>query len=473
MASRPDRATGENRAIYSSILRQLCERGYDQIVDELALSALAEQLADPGLAIADVSVVTGLPVSDILSANLLAGRISSLRDYVKSLRYPYRLRNRFSASTAAEFLREPDRLERILSGRPVLASTVELHPSLGTCNYSCTMCLWSNKDDLTYASKDLTARGLLNTDDWLALLDELWRGGARNVVFSGGGEVLLNKAIGRIIEHAVALGFSVSMYTTGYLLDRAEPNVWRSIARMRQMRLSVHSPHEETYNQITGHPKRARALQRVVDNLKQLHTLRGESSGSSLRIGFGFVLQPLNYSEVLEMARYSAELGTDFLDIRKDEVDVTEALDPAAINEVRSQLTTIRQRAERGDYRSTNVDISDELVMLADNLVAPKVRSVECLAKYFRPTISPYGLVAPCDLKAEPRFANSAFNLGLVPIDSIGGVLENMNRTTIPDSCVACMPSSRTGNLVWSKLVRDASSGIDLSRILSHTLCGP
>lgn len=167
--------------------------------------------------------------------------------------YPHRLRYAFAVATLAEWTAEPARVHRLLAGLPVLAKTVEIHPSKGTCTYRCAMCLWSDKRTLTYATRDLAADGLL------------------------------------------------------------------------------------------------------------------------------------------------------------------------------------------------------------------RARTAECLAKYFRPTISPFGIVAPCDLKAEPRFADSRFNLGTIPRHRVLDVVDKMPGQFVPDACTQCMPSSRTGNAVYHKLLTDCRQGLDLS----------
>ena len=106
------------------------------------------------------------------------------------------------------------------------------------------------------------------------------------------------------------------------------------------------------------------------------------------------------------------------------------------------------------------VDLSDELVSLANGQAVGRRRTPACLAKYFRPTISPFGILAPCDLKAEPRFADSRFNLGLVSRQPVGELVAGLPSRVIPDRCAQCMPSSRTGNAVYGKLLADWRTGL-------------
>lgn len=118
----------------------------------------------------------------------------------------------------------------------------------------------------------------------------------------------------------------------------------------------------------------------------------------------------------------------------------------------------------RGEYGNTVVDMSDELVSIANGQKIQRRRVKECMAKYFRPTISPFGLVTPCDLKAEPRFAHGTFNLGGVRSDHLINVVDRFPDQFIPDTCSQCMPSSRTGNLVYTKLISDYKLGIELTQ---------
>jgi MoaA/NifB/PqqE/SkfB family radical SAM enzyme len=229
---------------------------------------------------------------------------------------------------------------------------------------------------------------------------------------------------------------------------------------MHQVRLSIHSPTETTYAQITDLPTELQALRRVSEHARRLLDLR-DQLGNPLRLGIGFVLMAVNHGEILAMVDFATELGVDFLDIRKDEVDVTAGLSANELTAVRRQLIEVRERARRGDYGALEVDLSDELVSLANDRPVARHRTQECLAKYARPTISPFGIVAPCDLKAEPRFATSQFNLTVMP-QPVDDMLDSLGRTFVPDACAQCMPSSRTTNAVYAKLLGDTREGLNL-----------
>lgn len=63
----------------------------------------------------------------------------------------------------------------------------------------------------------------------------------------------------------------------------------------------------------------------------------------------------------------------------------------------------------------------------------------------------------------EPRFADSAFNLGMVSRQSLGELVAALPERFVPDRCAQCMPSSRTGNGVYHKLVADLRDGVGLT----------
>jgi MoaA/NifB/PqqE/SkfB family radical SAM enzyme len=247
---------------------------------------------------------------------------------------------------------------------PLAPDTVEIHPSRGTCAYACAMCLWSDKDALTYSSRDLRADGLVTADQWIDVLHQLHDLGTRNLAVSGGGEALLNPDLPAILNTARRLGFAVTLYTTGFDLDAHHGALWEPIADLDKVRLSIHSPDPATYARIVRLPERVHALERVSDHLRTLLALR-DACGSRLRVGIGFVLQPGNHDQIEAMADYAADTGVDFLDLRKDEVDVTDDLTTPQLAEATAHLRRVRGRAQARGYGRLDVDLGDELVALA------------------------------------------------------------------------------------------------------------
>ncbi len=306
------------------------------------------------------------------------------------------------------------------------------------------------------------ADGLLDTDQWLRVLDELGDLGVTTLVVSGGGEALLNPNLSRLLARARERGLRRHVYTTGYSLARADQELWTELAHCNQVRFSIHAATEPLYSRVVGLPDRARALAKVADNLDALVALR-DALGTECRVGAGYVILPDNADGLEDMAAWAIAKSLDFLAFRKDEVDATDALSVDQRATVAVQVDRIRTASSEGKHGLTRVDFSDELIAWANGLTVGRSRTAECRVKFSRPTISPYGVVAPCDLKAEPRFADGAFNLGIVGQTQLREVFADMPQHFVPDTCAQCMPSSRVSNAVQTKFLEDPGFGFPLS----------
>jgi hypothetical protein len=157
-----------------------------------ACRAAVGHLANPTRPAVELSSAADATLEDCRAAYSLLRSDQAVGALTASLFYPHRLKYRLAVRTVAEWVAEPARLDRLLAGEPVLAKIVEIHPSRGTCNYRCAMCLWSDKTTLTYATRGLQAQGLLSTQQWLYTIEDLRARGVQTLVISGGGEALLN-----------------------------------------------------------------------------------------------------------------------------------------------------------------------------------------------------------------------------------------------------------------------------------------
>lgn len=447
---------------FSKELCQIINEIFETDLPESTIQVALTHLDSPSLSATELAKVSGTTLDEVKEAYRYLQKAPFMNTFVQSPFYPNKLLYEFAVSTVRSWIKDNSFIDRIIDGLPVYMKTIEIHPSKGTCNYSCVMCLWSDKEKFTYSKIGLSSGGLMSTDDWIRVLRDAKRNGVETIVFSGGGEVLLNSDISKILKEARLLGLGTHLYTTGFNLNITNEELWDEVMGLEKLRLSIHSPNEETYSKITGLPVSIRALSKVTEHIEYFHKLRHKLGQREPLIGIGFVIQPLNFNEIIDMAKFASELGVDFLNIRKDEVDVTDGWSEEQLLIIQEQLRIVRKNYVAGDYGHTEVDMSDELVCIANGQPITRQRGNECFAKYFRPTISPYGLVAPCDLKAEPRFANRSFNFGSVRSGSLGSIVEELPTKFIPDNCKQCMPSSRTGNAIFTKLINDIKNGIPL-----------
>lgn len=431
-------------------------------LDAAAARVVRAHLDAPATPVEQLRRETGADLAAVRDAYTFVRADPQTAAFVRSPFYQHRLLAGVAADTVRQWTAQPDRLRRLLAGEPVLSSTVEIHPSIGTCGYRCAMCLWSDAKELTYTEKQLTAGGLLDTGTWLHVLDRLQALGAETVVVSGGGEALLNRDLAELLAHARQLGLRRHVYTTGFNLDKASDELWAELALCDQVRLSIHGSTEALYAQIVGLNAKVRPLARVTGYARRLMALR-DALGGVGRVGAGFVVQPPNCHDLEMITAYAVDAGLDFLAIRKDEVDVTDTLGTEQAEAVARQVRRIRAAVVRGEHGTTAVDFSDELIAAANGCEVLRTRTAECHAKLFRPTISPYGILAPCDLKAEPRFAESRYNLGIVAVGTVNKTIAGLPTQFVPDACAQCMPSSRSGNAVYAKLLTDLKAGFPLA----------
>jgi MoaA/NifB/PqqE/SkfB family radical SAM enzyme len=387
-------------------------------------------------------------------------RDATVRQITDSPYYPRRMMTQFAESTVQDWVNDPEYAGSILRGETVAARNLEVHATRGTCDYTCTMCLWSDKEELTYRNLGLGEFGLMDASDWGRVFQSAQDLGTSRVVFSGGGEPLLNKDLFNLSATARGMGLKTHLYTNGFGLRRATEKDWGEVVQMEQVRFSMHSPTEDVYNQIVTMPEGVSALPTVAANIREL-LVRRNASGGNVNVGIGFVTQTLNHHQIEEMVDFAKDLGVDFINLRQDEVEVTRELGNAERRLIAAQLSSIRDRNARDEFGGMHVDMSDDLVALANGVEQNTRRVATCFAKILRPAISPFGVVAPCDLRAEPRFSDPDYVLGNVKRQQLPVIMENAAQKDIDASCEQCMPSGRTINAIVTKLIKDFEAGID------------
>ncbi len=134
---------------------------------------------------------------------------------------------------ADKLLCHADRISRYLAGRPVVPITVEIHPS-GECNQACVYCDCCHRNDVMMGSPQLNR-----------IMRECQLMGVCGIVWSGGGEPLLNQRFQLLPELIVPSG----LITNGSI--RMQSNFWQMF---RWVRFSVDTFNPSEYNRIRGVP---------------------------------------------------------------------------------------------------------------------------------------------------------------------------------------------------------------------------
>jgi len=322
-------------------------------------------IEEPSLPVYETLRKYDVSISEIIKYYRLMQVDENLQLITNSIFYPRRIMFQVGRRMVTDFNSDREYIERLLSGKPVSSRIVEIHATKGTCNYNCVMCLWSDKNKHTYRTKNMEGSGLMSLDDWKKILTEIKNLGARTVVFSGGGEPLLNRDFFPLIEFAHNIGFATQLYTNGFYLRGLTEYEWDQILAMERIRFSIHSPFEKQYSQIIGVPSSIGALTRVRENLQDL-IMKRNNKKSKTAIGIGFVIQAINFNQIIEMADFAKQAEVDFLDLRSDEVKISGSLNAEQQKEVYRQLNIVRRRIIFGVYNPLIVDLSDNLTAFAN-----------------------------------------------------------------------------------------------------------
>lgn len=416
-------------------------------------------LDDPSTSAAELAYANQASLEEVVEVGRCLQSDSTIRAVTKSIFYPRRMMFKTGVDVVQDWVTDPGYVQRLLTKEPVASRVIEAHATKGVCNYGCSMCLWSDKRELTYVTKKLASEGLMSTADWEQVFKQARTLGCQIIVFSGGGEPTVDPNLFQNISAAQSVGLEVQLYTNGFMLDKLTPWEYTVLMTVDKIRVSMNACTADVYNAIVKMPSEQHALAKVSESVIQLVNLKKDTD-TPTKIGIGFVILPINHNQVEDMADYSNRLGVDFLNIRRDEIGVTKPLDIHEQAKLANQLNNIRHRILGNSFGNMVVDMSDALTALANG--APySIRAVdECYAKYFRPAISPFGLITPCDLKAEPRFANLNLTFGDVRKNTLRDFLETVHSTQIYADCKECMPSGRTGNAIYAKLIQDYLIGI-------------
>lgn len=418
------------------------------------------QLQDPGMTAVELAQNSGQSLAQVRSTYQGMKNDPEIRGIVNSPYYKYRIMWTWAADILNDLTKDKEYADRLVRGESIMSRVLEIHATRGTCEYRCEMCCWSDRKTPQLRTNEIVNYPL-GLRKWRELLVDSYTLGARTVLFSGGGEPLLNQDLFELVDFTEDIGFEAHLFTNGFGLKTLSDHQWDQLLKLKKIRISVHSPTAETYNKIVGISSKRKALDRVTQSIGELLRRRDEKHAPT-SVGIGFVIQPQNFAQIAEIAEYSAELGVDFLNIRRDDVAITK-LAPEQAELMVVQLNLVRKRILNGSYRSTLVDMSDKLTAIANGEEFRLRKVTECFSRLLRPGISPKGIVYHCELKAMPRFTNQKYSLGDTKHSSLKEIAAEIPNKKIPANCKACLPSGKAGNVIYSKLLSDYNSGIKLA----------
>jgi radical SAM protein with 4Fe4S-binding SPASM domain len=214
-----------------------------------------------------------------------------------------------------KILQHLDRIKELLDTGDTVPITVEVDPS-NACNHHCLRCTFEDYHE--HHRKQLSEAVMRQlADDFAAM-------GVKAVVWTGGGEPLVNKATQAVFPYFAQNGIEQGIATNGSLVT---PQCNRIFAdHFVYVRFSVDAASAEMHKKVHGSDD----FQKVTANIAELCKLRNSSGRDKpLTVGFSFLAHPENYREIYDAAKLARELGADYFQIkpvvmhRKAQIDMS------------------------------------------------------------------------------------------------------------------------------------------------------
>ncbi len=249
------------------------------------------------------------------------------------------------------------------------------------CNLKCVMCgLWREPD----------SERELNTDEWIKVLTDLKSEGIKNVHLSGG-EPLLLRDIGSIIEWASNNGFVVGMTTNGTLLTEERLNVLLK-SGIRSIAVSVDALDDgyESIRGVTGAFAKVKTALELVAQAKK---------ASNIDAYVNFTLMKDNLKDLKEVKGMADGLG---LPLAVNLLDSTSAIFDVEDNKKafwidggkgleELKLALAYLRAEKAKKPSSLLLTYPAIDFIERYFKDPVIKDIPCVASQDRIIIDPHG----------------------------------------------------------------------------------
>lgn len=229
----------------------------------------------------------------------------------------------------------PAVLDVARGGRLDSPLVVDLDPTT-VCDLACPECI----------SSQVLHHGQIEKDRIVQLAHELADSKVLAVILIGGGEPLMHRSVGRIIEVLHGAGIKIGLVTNGTQIHRY---VDQLADMLSWVRVSIDAGTPETYAAFRPARGKRSVFPQVIENMRLL------ASRKSGRLGYSFLLMQRhdadgrvtesNYDEVYQAGVLAKEIGCDYFEVKamldEDHYTVNQrAEDVAAVEE---QIARLRE----------------------------------------------------------------------------------------------------------------------------------
>jgi organic radical activating enzyme len=226
---------------------------------------------------------------------------------------------RWNPFNSFKLLAHVDRWRNIKRGKPIPPPLLVTVDPSNVCNLNCAWCnaafIRSSRHQM------LSEKALFSIADFLPHWGEENNNpysGVKAVCIAGGGEPLMNPAVGKFIDRLVENEIEVGVVTNGIFMHRYID----SLSQCTWVGVSVDAGTRETFNRCKGLPDNSRIFDKVIDNIEKLsaysryHNNRLGWPHPAYGISFKYLLYRDNIGEIVQATGIAKNAGSKNIHIR-------------------------------------------------------------------------------------------------------------------------------------------------------------
>jgi len=204
----------------------------------------------------------------------------------------------------------PEKLGEFLNKGSTTPVSWELDPT-NNCNHECIGCY-------AKGAGGRTNNEFLRVGEAKSYIDQIHNLNSKAVVFTGGGDPMMNRSTPEIIEYSKSKGMDVGLITNGSFFNKKNSAIISD--NCTWVRISLDSGSPELFNQIRRRP--GKEFFDILDKMKLLVDDR-DRRGSTCTIGVGFLTSKQTIPDMVAFTKFCKEKKVDYVEFRPFHGDFT------------------------------------------------------------------------------------------------------------------------------------------------------
>ena len=171
------------------------------------------------------------------------------------------------------------------------------------CNLNCSYCLYTESHNVY--------KDLVDTQKFLAFIDEISKLGVEGLEFGGGGEPTIHKDCFKIAKYAKDKGLQVGMLTNAARFD-----IPLALDSFRYIRLGIDAHTDELYQKVKG--TKSGTFAKTEANCRELIEARNKVGKKFPRIGVKHLMGMKNAPYLYDLVKWAKNLGADYVHFKAE-----------------------------------------------------------------------------------------------------------------------------------------------------------